>query len=191
LTKRRLFVAIRLPESILNAFGGLQDKLKPFARDAKWVKPAGIHLTLKFLGYVDPEKISTITDKLKLVASRHSNTTIIAKGCGFFPNARRPNVLWVGVEANLQNIVSDMEEEMAMLGFEKETRAFTPHLTLARFKDNRGLLPLGQETQKWANETFGEFTASSFVLFESILHRAGAEYRPLDEFPLETTDEHK
>jgi 2'-5' RNA ligase len=192
LSKRRLFVAISLPDSILNAFSELQMKLKPFARDAKWVKPAGIHLTLKFLGYVDPEQIPVIIEKLKPVAANHSDQQVIARGCGFFPNARRPNVLWVGVQANLQSLQQEIEEEMEKLGFEKEKRAFTPHLTLARFKDQRGLLPLAQETQKYSDQMFGEFLVTEFVLFESILLRQGAEYHSLQTFILKgTTDEHR
>jgi len=192
LSKRRLFIAIPLPQFILDAFSELQNKLKPFARDAKWVKPHGIHLTLKFLGYVEPEQISTISVMLKRIAPGNAEQLVVAKGCGFFPNARRPNVLWVGVEANLQPLQQKIEVEMATLGFEKENRAFAPHLTLARFRDNRGLLPLAQETQKYSDQLFGEFTARQFVLYESILHRQGAEYQALETFILNgTRDEHR
>jgi len=184
LSKKRLFIAIALPENILIELDQLQTKLKPFCRDAKWARPAGIHLTLKFLGSVDPEQISSITEVLKSAATGHSEPIVRAQGCGFFPNPRRPNVLWVGIEANLQSLQQRIEEEMASLGFEKETRPFSPHLTLARFKDPRGLLPLAQETQKFSNQSFGEFIAKSFILFESILRPQGAEHRAVETFPL-------
>lgn len=178
-----MFIAIGLPENLRNELEKAQKQLKPFARDAKWVNVSGIHLTLKFLGYVDPEQIPNITDALSLKA--HDSVAIQARGCGFFPNARRPNVLWVGVSApELAALQADVEEAMAKLGFEKENRAFSPHLTLARFKDHRGLLSLAKETEKLVDKDFGSFTASSFSLYESILRPQGAQYHVLQEFIL-------
>jgi len=184
LSKKRLFIAIPLPDTILAGLNQLQTNLKPFARDAKWVKPAGMHLTLKFLGYVDTEQVSSITAALKSTAKCHAETMVRAHGCGFFPNPRHPSVLWIGVEANLQSLQQMIEEEMSKLGFEKEKRPFSPHLTLARFRDARGLMHLAQETQKFANQTFGEFTATNIILYESILRPQGAEYHCLEAFHL-------
>jgi 2'-5' RNA ligase len=184
LNKRRLFVAVGLPDSLIAELDQLQRDLKPFARDAKWVKASGIHLTLKFLGYVEQEKIPTISDALLSIAKEFSAASVRSKGCGFFPNARRPNVLWVGVESNLQPLQQAIEEEMSKFGFEKEKRAFSPHLTLARFKDPKGLLPLAKEAEKFSDKIFGEFTANGFTLYESILRPQGAEYHSLQKFSL-------
>jgi 2'-5' RNA ligase len=184
LNKKRLFVAVGLPETLLAELEQLQKQLKPFARDAKWVKTSGIHLTLKFLGYVEQEKIPAISDALQCIAKKHTKALVRSKGCGFFPNSRRPNVLWVGVESNLQPLQEAMEEEMSKLGFEKEKRAFNPHLTLARFRDPKGLLPLAKEAEKYSDKIFGEFAAKDFTLFESILRPLGAEYHHLEDFQL-------
>ncbi len=185
MSKKRLFVAIGLPESIRAELEQLQKQLKSFARDAKWVHVKGIHLTLKFLGYVDPDQIPEITETLASAAKNQFAVSVQARGCGFFPNARRPNVLWMGVNApELIPLQQEMEEKMAKLGFEKENRAYSPHLTLARFKDNRGLLPLAKETEQFANKDFGSFTANSFSLYESILRPQGAEYHALKDFNL-------
>ena len=190
MSKKRLFVAIGLPDSLLAELEQLQKQLKPFARDAKWVKVSGVHLTLKFLGYVDPAKIPEITEALAAAAKDQSGVSIHARDCGFFPSARRPNVLWAGVDApGLMPLQQEVEEAMAKLGFEKENRAFSPHLTLARFKDHRGLLALAKETEKFAGKDFGSFTAKSFSLYESILRPQGAEYDNLHEFFL--TEERK
>lgn len=181
--KKRLFVAISLPEQLVEELEGLQRKLKPFARDAKWVKVNGIHLTLKFLGYVEPEQIPMIERSLLEIAEKGVAIRIQASGCGFFPNARRPSVLWVGVQApDLMPLQQQIENAMEKLGFEKENRAFSPHLTLARFRDPRGLLPLGRETEKFKDQHFGKFTAHGFHLFQSILRPQGAEYHSLKEF---------
>jgi RNA 2',3'-cyclic 3'-phosphodiesterase len=116
------------------------------------------------------------------------------KGCGFFPNVRRPSVVWAGVQSEaLLPLQQEVENAMDRIGFEKENRAFHPHLTLARLKNTRGSLPfLAKESEKWKSKDLGYFTAQSFVLFESILKRDGAEYHKLKEFPLiATTDEHR
>ncbi|MCI0413918.1 RNA 2',3'-cyclic phosphodiesterase [bacterium] len=195
MSKKRLFVAIGLPESIRGELEQLQKQLKPFARDAKWVNISGIHLTLKFLGYVDPAQLTEITDALAIAAKDQSVLSIQASGCGFFPNARRPNVLWVGVSApELLPLQQNVEEAMSKLGFEKENRAFSPHLTLARFKEHRGHLLLANETENLAGKDFGGFTANSFSLYESILRPQGAQYHILQDFLLKpqiNTDEHR
>jgi 2'-5' RNA ligase len=187
-SKKRLFVAIGLPEPLRDELENLQKQLQPFARDAKWVNVSGIHLTLKFLGYVDPAQIPEIIEALSDKVKTFSPVMIQARGCGFFPNARRPNVLWVGIDApEVTPLQQNVEEAMAKLGFEKENRAFSPHLTLARFKDHRGHLALAKETEKLAGKDFGSFTANSFSLYESVLRPQGAQYHALQDFQFETT----
>lgn len=187
-SKRRLFVAVGLPDSVRKTIGELQSELKRFARDAKWVNPTGIHLTLKFLGYVDPAQIEGIQGAIRKVTQECPPTEIEIRSCGAFPNSRRPNVLWTGVESEkLVEIQGRVEEALVALGFEKEKRGFTPHLTLARFRDPHGLTPLMLEVEKKKALSFGSFTASKIRLYESILHREGAEYIVLKEFPLEGT----
>jgi RNA 2',3'-cyclic 3'-phosphodiesterase len=183
--KKRLFVAIGLPQELLEKLGKLQSEFKPFARDAKWVKPHGIHLTLKFLGYVDQALIPEIRSQLSKVTQTSKDFEIEVSGLGFFPNARRPSVLWVGVQsAELLELQRNVEESMSRLGFEKENRAFSPHLTLARFKSPKGLLPLAKAVEERKEKQLATFSAEHFELFESILHRDGAEYIIVESFPL-------
>lgn len=187
MSKKRLFIAIGLPESLIIELEHLQEQLKPFTRNAKWVRVSGTHLTLKFLGYVDPENIPAIEKSLADIAKGTASVPIRATGCGFFPNARRPNVLWAGVDSPaLLPLQQNVEDSMARLGFEKENRLYTPHLTLARFKNARGPLPSSvQETEKFQSKDLGSFTAQSFSIYESILRREGAEYHILHEFFLQ------
>ena len=183
--KKRLFVAVPLPEAAHQALQQLQNQMKAYARDAKWVNPTGIHLTLKFLGNVDPERISLICGSLGTAAPHHSPVPLHIRGTGFFPNTRRPAVFWAGVESDgLPALQEDVESRMASLAFEKENRPFSPHLTLARFRDPHGLLPLTPEAEKWKDFSFHQFTADRFCLFESILHRTGAEYHVVQSFQL-------
>jgi RNA 2',3'-cyclic 3'-phosphodiesterase len=181
----RLFVAIKLPEQIEIKLGEFQHHLKPFARDAKWVNHLGIHLTIKFLGEVKEEMLPEIQNALEECSRQFGPIKIDVSGCGYFPNERRPNVFWVGVIADeLKPLQQSMEEKFATLGFEKENREFNPHLTLARFRDPHGRLPLVHETNKTKNSKFGDFVASEFHLFQSVLKRSGAEYTILKTFPL-------
>ena len=187
-SKKRLFVAIALPDEIRSTLQELQTELKRFARDAKWVKPDGIHLTLKFLGYVDVARMDGIVGALTRVAAACPSASIEIRGCGAFPNSRRPNVLWAGVESEqLDGIQAKVEDAMASLDFEKEKRPFSPHLTLARFRDPQGLTPLMLQVDQKKELSLGRFTASTMKLYESILHRQGAEYLVVKEFPLEGT----
>jgi 2'-5' RNA ligase len=185
--KKRLFIAIGIPNDIKKKLEEAQNFLKRFARDAKWVRDEGIHLTLKFLGYVDPERLDDIRNSLLPISKDFSPFTIRVKGFGFFPNPRRPAVLWCGVDSReLNTLQSKVEEAMSAIGFEKENRAFSPHLTLCRFRDPHGLLPLANEVSKKAGEEIGEFNAESFTLYESILQRSGAEYIKIAEFTTKT-----
>src|SRR5437867_4259642 len=135
-SKKRLFVAIGLPVEIKKKLEEIQKQLRHFAIDAKWVKPEGIHLTLKFLGYVEEERIPQIIGVLREISLHYSfyfdrnrvqkeEAGVIGvvqlKGLGFFPNERRPNVLWTGLECpGLAALQQEMENEMAGIGFEKE-----------------------------------------------------------------------
>jgi len=181
--KKRLFIAISLTEDVRHNLNELQQTLRKFARDAKWVKVEGIHLTLKFLGYVEAEKIPEITAAMQPIAESAQPFPIQVKGCGFFPNSRRPNVLWAGVISDqLQPLQKQIEDATEKLGFERENRPFSPHLTLARFRDHHGLTPMILETEKWQEKALGSWDARDFVLYESILQRQGAEYHKLNTF---------
>jgi RNA 2',3'-cyclic 3'-phosphodiesterase len=181
----RLFVAIKLPEQIGIKLEEYQHQLKPFARDAKWVNHLGIHLTIKFLGEVKEERLPEIHKALDETSQEFGPIKIDVLGCGFFPNERRPAVFWVGVNAEgLKPLQQSMEEKFELLGFEKENREYSPHLTLARFRDPHGRLPLVHEANKQKNSKFGDFTASEFHLFQSVLKRSGAEYTILKTFAL-------
>lgn len=181
----RLFVAIKLPEQIGMKLEEFQHQLKPFARDAKWVNHLAIHLTIKFLGEVKEERLLEIQSTLEECSSEFGPIKFDVSGCGYFPNERRPAVFWVGVIADaLKPLQQSMEEKFALQGFEKENREFNPHLTLARFRDPNGRLPLVHETNKKMNSKFGDFIATEFHLFQSVLKRSGAEYTILNTFPL-------
>ena len=131
----RAFVAVDLPEELRAELRSRQRSLHKAARGTRWVRPEGIHLTLKFLGEVPDERVDEIS---KTLASLPPFTPfkLQVKGIGFFPQARRPRVLWVGIEPcpPLEALAAQVNKSLEAIGFAGEQRAFQHHLTLARFR---------------------------------------------------------
>jgi RNA 2',3'-cyclic 3'-phosphodiesterase len=179
----RLFVAIDTPEDVRTALSALVCRLRPTHRNARWVRIEGVHVTLKFIGEAPSEKIAEIKAGLASILSA-TPITINFRGLGFFPNNRRPRVVWAGVEAGLELAVlaAAVDAALAPLGFPREERAFSPHLTLARFDSPRGLDPLRAAIESAGPLEFGRATATEFHLYQSILKRGGAEYTRLATF---------
>ena len=136
----RLFIALLLEPGVLDRLASFQRQQQKAdtAGSVRWVQPEGIHLTLKFLGEVPSSRLPEIVRALES-ALRGAQAPILSLGStGAFPNARRPRVLWVGVEETgtaLGKLVGAVEEAMAGLGWEREGRAFQPHLTLGRVRE--------------------------------------------------------
>jgi len=174
----RLFVALDFPDEVRNAIRDLIARLKPLCRDARWVRPEAMHITLKFIGETDATRLESIRTALGPIHSPQS-VEMRFRGVGFFPNDRRPRVAWCGVEAsaNLAQLAADVECALEPLGIPRESRAFTPHLTLARFQTPARLDDLVQAAKELAASDFGTARETNFHLFESILKPSGAEYR--------------
>jgi 2'-5' RNA ligase len=181
----RAFIAIDLPESVRAALRRKQASFRSASPDARWTPPEGIHLTLKFLGNeVSDAKVKEVSESLKSLG-RFEGFAIGLKGFGFFPDARRPTVFWVGVEApaSLVQLAEQVEEAMRKIGFAREPRAFRPHLTLARFKVPKPQPALQALLTQQGEQELGNFEVSEFFLFESKLSPQGAEYRKVERFP--------
>jgi len=186
----RAFIAADLPESIRAALGQqqteLRDALGKANRElgARWTKPEGIHLTLKFLGHTQDDKVEQVTEALAALG-RFDPFQVEVKGFGCFPNPGRPRVLWAGVEAppDLARLAGQIEDRMEKLGYEREQRDFNPHLTLARFKDPRPHPALRALVDARRDLSLGRFEVADYFLFESMLHPTGAEYRKVMRFP--------
>jgi 2'-5' RNA ligase len=180
----RAFIAIELPESIRAALRLEQASFRSVCPDARWTQPEGIHLTLKFLGEISDPKVRQVCGSLKNLG-RFEGFAIGLKGFGFFPDARRPRVFWVGVEApaGLRRLAEQVEEAMGRIGFAREERAFRPHLTLARFREPQPQPALQALLTQLGEQELGNFEVSEFFLFESKLSPQGAEYRKVERFP--------
>jgi 2'-5' RNA ligase len=180
----RVFVAVDIPEEVRRALAEFARPLAVLRSGARWVRTEGMHLTLKFIGEVSPEKVERINAALAGVKSS-APVEMIFRGTEFFPNAKHPRVFWAGIEAtpNLAGLAAHIEAQLEPLGIPREQRAFHPHLTLARFKDERGLPELRAAIEKAGTVEFGACTAREFHLYESKLKPGGAEYRQLASWP--------
>src|SRR4051812_35722729 len=128
----RLFVAIDLDEPIRQKIVRFVEGVSGFAPDVRWMKPGALHLTLKFIGEFPDAKLDEV--KVALGNVRSEPFDISFSGTGFFPSAKSARVFWIGVQADerLQKLALGIDEAVAKLGIDREARAYTPHLTLAR-----------------------------------------------------------
>src|ERR1700680_860316 len=179
----RLFVAMDIPEDVRSSLAALAAKLRPACRNARWVRIEGLHVTLKFIGETSPEKGEAIKLALAAVPCR-APISINFRGLGLFPNERRPRVLWAGIESGseLAELAAAVETSLDPLGIAREERAFSPHLTLARFDTPRGLDDLHAAIEKAGPLEFGGTTTKEFHLYQSVLKPGGAEYTRLATF---------
>ncbi len=186
----RCFIAIELPEAVKSTLSGIEEDLKKSKADVRWVKPDNIHLTLKFFGNIEEKKTEKIIEIMENICNQYAPFTIEIKGMGTFPNIKSPRVLWVGIEGNdtLKTLQKEIENKMESIGFEREDRAFTAHLTLGRFRssiEKEGLLKAVKLHEK---DTFvGSINVQSLSLIRSDLHPEGARYSKIIDISLGKT----
>ena len=184
----RLFVALEIPSAVRENLAALIHELRgadagSARNNARWVRPENLHVTLKFIGNVDDGKVVGVRAVLAEVRSG-STVSLCFRELGFFPDEKRPRVLWAGMEAspNLAAVAGEIDARLEKLGIARETRAFAPHLTLARF-DPPGIPEKlrGAVQERVAHES-GTLSTGEFHLFESKTRPAGAEYTRLASF---------
>ena len=176
----RLFVALDIPENVCSALAALVNRLRAACPEARWVRMEGVHVTLKFIGEVPTEKLDVIKAAFATVPGR-APISLNFEGLGFFPSERRPRVLWAGISCGpeLAALAEAVEMALAPAGIPREDRAFSPHLTLARFATPAGLAALHAAIEKAGPLDFGATAAKEFHLYQSVLKRGGAEYTRL------------
>ncbi len=135
----RTFIAIELDDAAKRALGEAQTRLKRerAARLVRWVAPDNIHLTLKFLGNVEAGRLPALQNAVADACAGFSPFTLSLRELGAFPNLSRPNVVWVGLQGEVEiaaRLAEKIDAACAALGFPREPRPFAPHLTLGRVK---------------------------------------------------------
>lgn len=179
----RLFVGLDLPPAILDNLEQLIDRLRPAAR-INWSPVSNLHITTKFIGEWPEEKLDSLAAVLRTLPSRAPLQVHIRK-LGFFPNPHSPRIFWSGIEApGLDVLAVETDRATAGLGIQPETRAYSPHLTLARIKERLDLQPLREAIAALPSLDFGAFEPRSFFLYRSQPRPTGSVYTKLAEFPL-------
>ena len=184
----RTFLAIDLPEKIITQLIDIQDGLKASVKGIRWTRPEGIHLTLKFFGNISENDIVNISGVVEKKTKDARPVTLNVKRVGAFPNFKRPRVMWIGISGEVEQLFFLQEEidtGLETIGFQKETRAFRPHLTLGRIKSPREVEGLAKIIEGGEGYTAGSFIAEGLTLFKSDLTPKGAIYTKLAYFPVE------
>ena len=189
--KIRAFIAIELPDAVSDALSLVRGRLRAERHPyVKWVDPGGIHLTLKFLGNIDAEKVSPITEAIARAAQGVSPFRLELGGLGAFPNLRRPNVIWVAVKGDVERLASlqrGIDHFLVPFGFSPESRPFTAHLTLGRLRQgaSAGERQRIGESLTTAKPEEVPFQAGEISLMRSTLTPSGAIYSRISSIPLE------
>ncbi len=189
----RTFVAIELPDPLRASLRALQDRLgaQISPRSVRWVQPRGIHLTLKFLGQTSGNLIDAIAGALHSACADIAPFTYSVGGLGCFPDPRRPRVIWVGVQertGTLGRLQRAVDDACAQFGFERERRAFHPHLTLGRLRDRRTSArerrAIGELIEESEVTSLATVMATGVSFIRSDLRPDGAVYTTLEEIAL-------
>ena len=180
----RVFVALQIPPTVRKNLAEFLATLRAISSQPRWVRAENLHVTLKFVGEMQAEKLGDIRAGLSAVHSDQA-AALDFRGVGFFPDGRRPRVFWAGIEAstNLAGLAGDIDRALEKLGVPPEKRPFSPHLTLARFEPPGLPENLRAAIQENAKREFGSVPAKEFHLIESKLKPGGAEYTTLETFP--------
>ncbi|MBN2318531.1 MAG: RNA 2',3'-cyclic phosphodiesterase [Acidobacteria bacterium] len=182
----RTFIAIPIPESCLEILEQMQRHLKASTTEVRWTKISSIHLTLKFLGEVDPAIIPDMGKALADVSKQSRKFNLRLTGLGSFPNEKSPRIVWCGILGDtdvLARLQAEVETVCADFGFAAENRPFRPHLTLGRIKGRKNLKLLMGCIEKGTDLECG-FRADCLNIYKSVLKPDGAVYTVLETITL-------
>ncbi len=185
----RTFVAIPLPPEIQTALAGLQRRLaRHHAETIRWVEPGSIHVTLRFLGGIDPELAPDIAREIEEAATSTGRFRLRMAGTGTFPAKGRPKVVWVGISGEvrrLERLRARVEGALSRVGFDPEERPFLPHVTIGRIKQEVGPPNDWRAGQAFQRLNLAgpalEYAVDRLTLFRSHMNHEGVTYEALSE----------
>jgi len=189
----RVFIALDISDPACSALSGVINRLRTtIPRGARWVDPKGIHLTLKFLGNIDPALTGGILESLCRIGLESSSFSLCLAGLGVFPNQREPRVLWAGVEGDMEPLTGlqeKVEGAMADQGFTRERRGFNPHLSIGRVRDriaSSERQKIGAAILSHSLEPTEPWTADTMHLFRTTFTPNGSIHDIIGSAPLLT-----
>ena len=157
------------------------------ALSVSWVAPENLHVTVKFLGNVDEARVQSVIDALRTAVRGHAPFDLEVGGLGAFPSATRARVLWAGLIGGttpLGALAASVEDALAQLGFPREDRPFSPHITLARVREPRRSPELAEALGVTSGRRFGQVAVPDIALMRSDLSPRGARYSTLASIAL-------
>ena len=180
----RAFLAISLNPEVRSSLESFQKQVKGLLPPIKWVNPQSLHVTVKFLGDVEENRLEPLHRTIESVVQEFSSFSLQIEGIGGFPHLRAPRVLWAGISGQVEELhmlVLHVEEALALLDFPMETKPFHSHLTLARIRENsRDVgVALSQSNALAPQKFFGKLNVTQLSLFRSELKPTGAIYHRL------------
>ena len=185
----RIFIAVPLDHALARAVETAERQLEAAGVVLKWIAPDNLHLTLRFLGEISPPQLTRARRAARAAVEGVEAFQIRITGIGAFPTVRRPRVVWVGVAEGAEKLVDlahRLDDALARERFPKESRAFHPHLTLARIKGAGRSPALEAAIGPLGALEVGRQWVKSLVVLESHLRPSGALYIPVEEVPLST-----
>jgi 2'-5' RNA ligase len=187
--KKRLFLAVNYSVTVTRRIADATAKLRAACDGAgikvTWAPPQSLHITTKFLGWANGEVVDAVRDQMAAVLEGRKSFEIGARGVGAYPDERRPHVLWVGVHdgsGTLAAIAEATDAAMGDIGFPREKRAFSPHVTIGRVKDPAG--GVHDICAPFRGADFGASPVREVILYESVMKSTGSEYLALFRLPL-------
>ena len=186
----RAFIAIEVSEDIKAVLGQIEAHLKYAGADVKWVRPEIVHLTLKFLGEIQEDKAKEITAALDGIARATKPFDITLKDVGAFPKIDFPRVIWAGLDKGAvesKELASKVDEALSLIGFNREERPFSGHLTIGRVRSslNRAKLieKMASSAANFQLSAVKAHKVASVILFQSKLTPQGSIYTKFHESP--------
>jgi 2'-5' RNA ligase len=182
MSRIRTFIAVGLDQNVRNRTVALQETLKKTDTEVKWVEPENLHVSLLFLGEVEDREVVEVCRIVSETAQHHASFLMSVEITGCFPNPRRPRVLWVGIGQGAQSLCAihdALEIPLLDLGYRREERKYSPHITLGRVKSDRSTEKLASTLAQHAGWKGGEFHVREILVMGSKLTPTGPEYTVL------------
>jgi len=185
MNSKRIFLAIELPEHVIQGAEKVKKEIESTGEDIKLVDKRNFHINVFFFGTVSDDMLEAIKTAVTSTVRSFHTFDITVKGSGVFLNEKSPRVLWLGVESpELIFFQAELKKKFAGLGFNTGEKKYKPHITLGRvrsFKNKSSFLTI---LKKYTSHVFGTFKSDKIVLFESTLSPDGPEYKKVLEFKI-------
>ncbi|MBN1293228.1 MAG: RNA 2',3'-cyclic phosphodiesterase [Candidatus Latescibacteria bacterium] len=179
----RTFIAIEMPEEIRQKVGDYIDSISGMVDNIKWVAPENLHFTIKFIGEVNKSDLRELMGCIETTASEFTPFSMGLYGLGFFPSEIKPRVVWIGADGgadHLLEVFQTLENCLEKVGYDRDSRTFSPHLTIGRAKkDKNVVVPEGLPEFEPVR-----FEISSIALIKSTLTPQGPIYEKTFESKL-------